>query len=177
MGDWPEPPTDETFDDFESDWFPENFYGSDGPKVRNGYVQNAFANCAIDEDLARAIFEAVAAAKGTDGLSLGRMTITTRGGADFSLLAQVPEDVRHVIKVLSRDWKLTRCLRDDRREQISVEDVSEKRGSVPRGDENVAISEGVLEVLRRIWPEMKDVRNVDHLKRASIPLQTVDLPE
>lgn len=98
-GDWPEPPTDPDFDDFEHSIFNETFINA-GPKVRNGFIVHAMINAAVDEKLARSIFRCISSD------SLEKLSIKSRGGAVFSDSGHIPEKLRRVIDEISHDWVL-----------------------------------------------------------------------
>lgn len=56
--DWPPPPDNELFDDFEGELYLQVFIAH-GPVVRDGHGRNAFISCAVDKSLALAIFNAI----------------------------------------------------------------------------------------------------------------------
>lgn len=157
--DWPEPPFDPAYNDFDLQYYPESFIDGGpqvcGPPVRNGHISDALINSAVDENLARAIFTCISG----DRHQLEKLTIRTRGGAVFTPYSSLPMLVNRVFREVSRDWVLKRSVRDDRRNEVSANDVTKPfrtkkwQGRACDLDKEIEL-EGVMEqIFRKLWPE------------------------
>ena len=150
----------------------DHFDESDAEKLaagphpyRKGHVKDVFVNTAVDEKLARAIFEVVSSAKANNSWPpLETMIIRVRGGADFCTMQMGPSPwigLRPLLTTLGREWFLERGLRDDRPDQVCATELGRKaREESPWKEEPMAPSRGnerrrygYTEIFRRIWPE------------------------
>ncbi|CZR69266.1 uncharacterized protein PAC_19166 [Phialocephala subalpina] len=87
---------------------------------RNGHIRDDWMNCAIDETLARSIFEVISSARGQSGYPLEHLELvwtgTSRLGIDDLRLLELD----WVRKVIARDWFVDRNPRDDMRNEFLV---------------------------------------------------------
>ncbi|KAI9740054.1 MAG: hypothetical protein M1818_004805 [Claussenomyces sp. TS43310] len=167
MGEASEVSSDSSFDDFHESFFPLDMFGTrDTP--RNGHVRDALINSALDETLARAIFQSISSGKGHNTLPLQCLQVCAYGGGFFGepdepygLHARGLDDV---IERIGLPWKLTRNVRDDCQDQVIVEKLDPDSFSGPglsngHGQEMrtnpEALTEQMEPVLRRLWPEKK----------------------
>lgn len=88
-----------------------------------------------------------------------KLTIRTRGGAVFTPYSSLPMLVNRVFREVSRDWVLKRSVRDDRRNEVSANDVTKPfrtkkwQGRACDLDKEIEL-EGVMEqIFRKLWPE------------------------
>lgn len=81
--------------------------------MRNGDVWEAFLNCAVDETLARAIWDVVAS--GRAGRPLRSLRLGPRGGLQYGQ-SRIPGGFAAAIQHLRRGYLLERSVRDDDRD-------------------------------------------------------------
>lgn len=146
----------------------------DGPwPFRRGHVRDVFVNSAVDETLARDIFDVIASTRMTGHPSqrslFDTMIIRVVGGTDFcgGMMTGPPgRDLRPYITNLARDWFLERGVRDDAPDLVHVvelgrtkreESDSEERGHVFRNETLLRRDNGYLEIFRRLWPAARSV--------------------
>ncbi|ROV91181.1 hypothetical protein VSDG_07872 [Cytospora chrysosperma] len=90
---------------------------------KRGYLREAFMNCAVDESLARSIWDTICRVK--EGKQLESLKLFTTGGGDFgntSSHSDMPDFIRH----LSRSWSIKRSVRDDET-KITISTLDEER--------------------------------------------------
>jgi hypothetical protein len=151
----------------------DHFDESDAEKLaagpfpyRKGHIKDVFVNTAVDEKLARAIFEVVSSAKASNSsLPLETMIIRVRGGADFCRMPMGPPPgtgLRPFLTNLGREWFLERGLRNDQPDQVCATELGKKA----REESDWAPSFGnqrrryaYTEIFRRIWPEKQPGSN------------------
>lgn len=132
--------------------------------VKKGYVKNTFLNCAVDEVLARSIWETVSQNK--VGRRLERLKLWTAGGGNYGCSTYYPDS--EVAKDLSRSWLIERVVRDDQNE-ITVRELGqrarearhrearEREERLPTLSSGEPMSEDETEqFLRTIWPQPSD---------------------
>ena len=81
-------PNDPPFDEFDQLFYPANILGiygdgAQGSKPRNGHIRDALVNSALDETLARTIFQSILSRKGHNALPLEALKLTSYGGGQF----------------------------------------------------------------------------------------------
>lgn len=140
------------------------------PLVKFGHVRIALLNSALDEALARSIWEVINESK--EKRPLQSLKLQPSGGNSFGRLAG---DMCEVIRCLSRSYSLERSLRDDEvgvrireldkraREAKCSRHALEKPGDEPAG--KVA-----MRVFRQIWPK-KEGSASWHNDWSSLPLR------
>lgn len=135
----------------------------DGPwrAFKRGQVRQNFINCAVDETLARSIWDVIATHK--DGRRLLSLKLHTTEGMNFGMPGQIRRMI-DIVRHLSRSWLIERGVRDDEQDAIHVrelglearkahdkklQDEFEAKGSAEDYEEPHA----GIQVFRRIWPE------------------------
>lgn len=162
-------------------WFDEDDKKKfDGPwrVLKRGHVRQSFINCAVDETLARSIWDVIAAHK--DGKRLLSLKLHTTGGMNFGLPGQVRR-MTDIVRHLSRSWLIERGVRDDEQDALRVRElgIEARKARDKELQDNIEAEGGVqddekshagVQVFRRIWPEKQVGR---HWKDdwASYPLQ------
>ena len=161
-----------SFDDFDQE-FSETFAAQRagyGRRPRKGHIRLAMLNAAIDEDLARSIFDTISDAKpeGDRTLPFERLELAPFRGA-------YTEEASEVIDVVSQWWLVERDQRADHRHHIIAtgnrffEDLTEEYGP-PAG-----LDPGIESVFRKIWPGNPDKASDWTLDWTSLPL-ALELP-
>lgn len=145
--------------------------------LKRGHVRQNLINCAVDETLARSIWDVIA--KHKDGKRLLSLKLHTTGAMNFGWPGQIGL-MADVARHLSRSWLIERGPRDDgqdalhvrelgaqarkARDQELLKELEDKEGAEDRGYEGV-------QTFRRIWPEREVGKPwIDDWK--SYPLQT-----
>lgn len=101
---------DSTYDPhFDED--DEKLVDPDAPSLKRGIVRETYINCAVDEALARSIWEVIS--KDKAGKQLERLKLYTTGGGDYG--GDDPSSfITGPLDNLSRSWLIERAVRDDR---------------------------------------------------------------
>jgi len=145
-------------DDPSFDEDDRKFYSEGDSRLRRGHVRETFMNCAVDETLARSIWETICRDK--MGKRLESLKLYTTGGGSFGERSY-HHDISEVVDNLSRSWLVERGVRDDR-EISNVTELSQrsreardKRSTNPsdivyRGESDVP-DHAALHIFRRIW--------------------------
>jgi hypothetical protein len=101
--------------DEEDQKFVDSYY----PYLMRGTLKETFINCAVDEALARSIWEAVS--KNKTGRRLERLELWTTGGREYGTPGSSSQ-VSDLLDNLSRSWLIERVPRDNQ-EDISVREL------------------------------------------------------
>ncbi|OIW22534.1 hypothetical protein CONLIGDRAFT_697526 [Coniochaeta ligniaria NRRL 30616] len=151
---------DPSFDEFDRCYLTGGMY-----PYRNGNIRDVLINSAVDETLARAIFQTVCAAQArnhphshgiatatttTTMAPLERMTLQVEGSRAFPQRGNMMppgEYLRPYLAVLSSRWLLERDLRDDARDVVHAR-VTHERAPGQNNDPS-----WYMPIFRRIWPE------------------------
>lgn len=157
------------------DHFDESDAEIAGPHpYRRGHIKDVFINTAVDEKLARAIFEVVSSAKASNSSPpLETMIIRVRGGSDFCSSYMRPPPRTYLSSFLTnlgREWFLERGVWNDQPDELRATELSKKaREESDRKEgrfEPAAPSSGdeglpyvYTEILRRMWPEKQPGSN------------------
>ncbi|KXX83291.1 hypothetical protein MMYC01_200299 [Madurella mycetomatis] len=80
------------------------------PRLKRGHFRETFMNCAVDETLARSIWETICHAK--VGRRLESLKLYTANGGRFGMNSSY-NDTHEVVANLSRSWLIERGVRDD----------------------------------------------------------------
>lgn len=145
-------------------WFDEDDKKKfEGPwrALKRGHVRQAFINCAVDETLARSIWDVIA--KHKDGRRLLSLKLHTTGAMNFGMPGQVSRMI-DIVHQLSRSWLIERGVRDDEHDVLHVRELGlEARKARDKEMQDRLEAEGCaedyerlqagLKVFRRIWPE------------------------
>lgn len=127
-------------------------------RLRRGHVRRSFMNCAVDERLARSIWDVIANHK--HGKRLLSLKLYTFGAIYFGSAATA-HGVWDVAKHLSRSWSIEPSLRDDKRDGLNVRELGlrarkahddEMWRKLGAGGWDQSDAEGI-KIFREIWPE------------------------
>lgn len=144
-------PSDPSFDALDRQHF-DGPIGGPWLKPRNGHIRDAFINSAIDRCLALSIFRTISAAKQQCGsllLPLEELVLVPVGGGNFGTGSSL-STITDVVREVGRCWRLKRNVRDDRRDEIVVEELRNPEG-MPSGSGR-ELGRDVEPIFRRIWP-------------------------
>ena len=97
--------TDPLFDEDDREFYSNKYTG-----LKKGYIRETFINCAVDEMLARSIWETIYRDK--VGKQLESLKLYTTGGGDFGNDTAY-NDIPTVVENLSRFWLIEKSVRDD----------------------------------------------------------------
>ena len=161
-----------SFDDFDQE-FSETFAAQRtgyGRRPRKGHIRLAMLNAALDEDLARSIFDTISDAKpkGDRTLPFERLELAPFRGA-------YTEEASEAIDAVSQWWLVERDPRADHRHHIIAtenrftEDLTEEY-SPPAG-----LDPGIESIFRKVWPKNPDKASDWTLDWTSLPL-ALELP-
>lgn len=162
-------------------WFDEDDKRQfDGPwrALKRGHVRQSFINCAVDETLARSIWDVIATHK--DGRRLLSLKLHTTGAMNFGMPGRVTRMV-DIVHHLSRSWLIERGVRDDEQDVLHVRELGlearkardkelQDRLEAEGGADDYKRLRSGLKVFRRIWPE-KEVNRPWKDDWTSYPLQ------
>lgn len=163
-------------------WFDEDDkerFDSPWRALKRGHVRQSFINCAVDEKLARSMWDVIA--KHKDGKRLLALKLYTTGAMNFGWPGRVPRMV-DIARHLSRSWVIERGIRDDEQDALHVRELGllarkardrelQARLEAERGAQDHEKPHAGVQVFRRIWPEREAGRPwIDDWR--SYPLQT-----
>lgn len=145
-------------------WFDEDDKKKfDGPwrALKRGHVRQSFINCAVDETLARSIWDVIATHK--DGRRLLSLKLHTTEAMNFGMPGQVGRMV-DIVHHLSRSWLIERGVRDDEQDALRVRELGlearkardkelKDKFEAEGGAEDYENTHAGVQVFRRIWPE------------------------
>lgn len=128
------------------------------PGVKRGHVRQNLINCAVDESLARSIWDVIA--KHKDGKRLLSLKLHTFGAGNFGGdISTLPPGLSELARHLSRSWLIERSIRDDEQDAIRVREL----GLQGRRADDEKLQDDwrlrpeelrpVVQIFRRIWPE------------------------
>lgn len=138
--------------------------------LQKGHLGNIFMNCAVDETLARSIWETICQHK--IGTQLQSLKLWTTGGGRLGEYHD-NEDIRDIVDNLSRSWLIERVVG----EQINVRELG-RQGRKMRDQKltnrynmgRALTGTEALRVFRRVWPQ-KDGSEDWREDWSSLPLQ------
>lgn len=121
--------------------------------LQKGHLGNIFMNCAVDETLARSIWDTICQQK--IGRQLQSLKLWTTGGGRLGEYHD-NQDIRNIVDDLSRSWLIERVVE----EQINVRELG-RRGRKMRDQEltdrynmgRPLTDTEALRVFRRVWPQ------------------------
>jgi hypothetical protein len=172
-------PNDPSFDDFDQQGV-EDARGLMGElsKPRYGHIRDAFVNGALDEDLAKAIFQKISEGKQPGSSRLQTLAVKAIGGCIFKPYPS-PDGCLSVMKQISRPCFVERHPRDDMPNDLLVtcpREIPVSRQSMvigSSGDETVLRGDA-QPVFDRIWSQTADNQNLGWWERwHSLPLAKV----
>ena len=154
-----------SFDEFDREMYLDLDF------LQKGHVRETFMNCAVDETLARSIWDIICRAK--IGKALQSLKLWTDGGDQWGNGIS-NGGIRPVVDILSCSWLIERVVGNDKdmitvkelgRRGKEIRDRKRKSHDDPRWDELGAKEEeskdwSVLkQVFRRIWPPKETSKN------------------
>lgn len=113
----------------------------------NGHFRLAFINRALDEDLARAIYQCISSTKKGGALPLRKLKLSMTGHGVITALGSYT--IWDVFEQIGRSWLLVRHPRDDRPDELLVQEI---RG---QGREGMPIAKDLEVIFRKIWPKSR----------------------
>ncbi|GAB1319716.1 Kinase subdomain-containing protein [Madurella fahalii] len=167
----------DSVDDLSFDEDDRRLYTKEHPRFRRGHLRETFMNCAVDETLARSIWETICRAK--EGKPLESLKLYTAGGGKFGMNVSY-NDTYEVVANLSRSWLIERGVRDDK-DTINVRELG-RRSREARDKHLTRLYDEVYQggsalphhstvhILRRIWPAKEGSKDWRE-DWASLPLQ------
>lgn len=133
--------------------------------LKRGIVKEGLINCAVDEALARSIWQAIA--QGKRGRRLERLKLWPTGADQYGSSCSTSSH-REIINNLSRSWLIELPVRDGN-DEIIVKELG-KQAREARDRRNWHSSDDYIRVFRSIWPCSDDTESWrGHWK--SFPLQ------
>ena len=120
--------------------------------LRNGHIRDALFNSALDESLARAIFQAISIGKPPGSLALEELSLCVTGAGALGDRGQ-SSTWHGVMQCLSRDWVIKRNIRDDSRNQLIVNEVKGEGFDDPEAWADQELRPSLKPLFRSIWPE------------------------
>ncbi|KAI1074224.1 hypothetical protein F5B20DRAFT_564161 [Whalleya microplaca] len=151
-------PNDPLFDEFDQQFWGHGFRRC----PRNGHIKNQLMNCAVDEQLARSIWDTICQAK--EGSSLQSLRLHTSGGSNLGMNGG-QSDFLNMAQRLSLSFLLERNIRDDdsnivvqelgKRARLARDEDARKHDAVmveKWGEDSISPRDGTaLQIFRMIW--------------------------
>jgi hypothetical protein len=138
------------------------FYSNEYTGLKKGYIREAFISCAVDEMLARSIWETICQDK--VGKQLESLKLYTAGGGNFGNETRY-NDIPTVIENLSRFWLIEKSVRDDKdiidvkelglgAREVRDKEVTDFYNTHCGGDRTGSSLAhfSAVHIFRRIWP-------------------------
>jgi len=125
-------------------------YRSSYSDLRNGHVRLAFINRALDENLARAIYQTISSTRTSGALPLRKLKLSVTGRGVFRKL--VIPSIQDVLEHIGRSWLLMRNPRDDRSDELLVRELG---GYERGGTHRMPLARDVEVVFRKVWPKRR----------------------
>jgi hypothetical protein len=118
--------------------------------IKKGNVREALINSAVDEALARSIYEMISQNK--TGRQLERLKLWTKNAGIFGSTSYA---VDTVTRSISRSWLIERLPRDDR-EEITVKELAQRAREKHERESRGGLDDVVQEIYHSIWPRKDD---------------------
>jgi hypothetical protein len=147
-------PDDPSFDEFDQQYF-KVLGGHNYRNPRNGHLQDAFINSALDETLARAIFRTISLGKRDGSLPLERLKVRVNGGWALGQTSRTP-DLERIICNLSRSWLVEPKPRDDCRHELVVRELGRQERQTKEARSPQTMPTAYEPIFRRIWPAKQE---------------------
>jgi hypothetical protein len=145
-----------SFDSFQADFYPYKL-ASGGRKLRNGHVMNSLIKSAMDENVARSIFEVITSGKPAGSVALESLSISILGGHVFGHASALYGEgsqgigIGNVITAISRAFKIERDPRDDLLDELFVMDMTPP-WVIEMTRESKKLDHFAEQIFRRVWP-------------------------
>lgn len=142
------------FSEFEQQYY--KYYNSrlvGGRYARIGHFRDARINSALDQNLARAIFQTIYAGKteGSQALEQLSVRIVVARERLFAIGNESGAGFYEVLRRLHREWLVKRNIRDNRRDELIVQDADPTFGNNLRLGEN-ELPPWIEPLFRSVWP-------------------------
>jgi hypothetical protein len=139
---------DPSFDAFDREML--DMWG-DNWCVQKGHLRDSFMNCAVDEKLARSIWETICRDK--KGRPLQSLKLWTTGGGHWGGHSRISTSHWATTRQLSRSWLIERR---KNRDGIDVRELGREGREADDRSNGDWDSKEVQQVFRRIWPHKKE---------------------
>jgi hypothetical protein len=121
--------------------------------LKRGELKETFINCAVDEALARSIWNTISQNK--TGRRLERLKLWPTGGGIYGARTGAPSNVKAIAESLAQSWVFERVPQDDK-EDFTVRELGQNRwkgcGQKEVKDLDHSLDSEIWEVFRSIWP-------------------------
>lgn len=134
--------------------------------VKRGNIREALINSAVDEGLARSIWEMIIQSK--TGRRLERLKLWTKNGGVFAHTDANPA-IDMLVQSMSRSWLIERLPRDDT-EDITVKELRQHARENYERERLGRMDPVVKQIFHSIWPHKQDSRDWQD-DWSSFPLQ------
>jgi hypothetical protein len=146
-------PNDPSFDGFDQQVYSykENSVSTYNLRqARIGHLRDGLINGALDEKLARAIFDAISMSKSKNAIKLESLKVTIIGVCEFGIENGArPGGFGDIVTAISHSWCIHRNPRDDSRDKLMALDMGNEGWRFgkpqPLGPDEAA-------VFHRVWP-------------------------
>lgn len=123
--------------------------------IKRGNVREALINSAVDEALARSIWEMIIQNK--TGRRLERLKLWTKNGGIFGSTASIYA-IETAARSMSRSWLVERLPRDDK-EDVTVKELGQRAREVHERESRKRLEWVVEQIYHSIWPHKKDSKD------------------
>ena len=137
------------------------------PYLKRGILKESFINSAVDEVLARSIWEVISKRK--LGKRLQRLKLWTTGGEDYGT-GSTSSMITDLLSNLSRSWLIERVAREDC-EDIIVRELGQHEREARDEKTRQRRHTETAEVFEEVWPRKEDGKGWQD-DWSSFPLQT-----
>jgi hypothetical protein len=143
--------TDDSDDEYGFDEFDRQLseHRSAHSHFCNGHIRLAFINRALDENLARAIFQSISSTRMSGALPLRKLKLSMTGHGVFTMGIFT---IRDVFEQIGRSWLLMRNPRDDRPDELLVREPGRQERE---GTHRRSLARDLEVIFRKIWPERR----------------------
>ncbi|TGO08378.1 hypothetical protein BTUL_0212g00170 [Botrytis tulipae] len=143
--------------------------------LKRGDLKETFINCAVDEALARSIWETINQNK--TGRRLERLKLWPTGAGEYGVNRRLGSTFSAMAQSLTRSWLLERVPRDDEEESFTVRELGQhgRKANDQQNQSYLAYRHDpeIWEVLRSVWPAKEGSRDWQD-DWSSCPLQVED---
>jgi hypothetical protein len=136
------------------------------PYLKRGILKETYINCAVDESLARSIWNVIS--KNKTGRRLERLKLWTTGGKQFGTGDNSSSNT-DLLDTLSRSWLIERVPRDDQ-EDITIRELGQREREARDAKTYERRDTEVQKVFREVWPRKEGSKSWQD-DWSSFPLQ------
>jgi hypothetical protein len=123
--------------------------------VKRGNLREALINSAVDEALARSIWEMIIQNK--TGRRLEQLKLWTKNGGIFASTASIYA-VDTATRSMSRSWLIERLPRDDK-EDVTVKELGQRAREIRERESRGRLESVVEQIYHSIWPQKVDSKD------------------